>query len=140
MTSPLGRLVVYTHKIEEMAAFYGRHFGFEAVVRENDRIVELRPRSGGMSILLHPASKGQKAGQSLVKLVFDVADVEGFCAAAREQGLEFGPVHKADGYCFANGRDPSGNPVSVSSRAFKDQADNPVSGAASRVDLSRNCP
>ena len=118
MITPLGRLVVYTHKIEDMAAFYSRHFGFEAVLHDGDRIVELRPRDGGVAILLHPASKGQKAGQSLVKLVFDVTDVEGFCAAARDAGLVFGPVHNAGGYSFANARDPSGNSVSVSSRAF----------------------
>jgi catechol 2,3-dioxygenase-like lactoylglutathione lyase family enzyme len=118
VTTPLGRLVVYTRKMDEMAAFYCRHFGFEAVAREGDRIVELRPRDGGMTILLHPASKGQKIGQSLVKLVFDVEDVESFCATAHENGLVFGPEHKAGGYSFANARDPSGNPVSVSSRAF----------------------
>ncbi|TDH37928.1 VOC family protein [Pseudohoeflea suaedae] len=118
MNTPLGRLVVYTRKMEEMAAFYCRHFGFEAVVRDGDRIVELRPRDGGATILLHPASKGQKTGQSLVKLVFDVEDVESFCASARQSGLVFGPVHTAGGYSFANARDPSDNPISVSSRAF----------------------
>ena len=118
MNTPLGRLVVYTRKMEEMAAFYCRHFGFEAAVSEDDRILELRPPDGGMTILLHPASRGQKVGQSLVKLVFDVEDVESFCATARQSGLVFGPLHTADGYSFANARDPSDNPISVSSRAF----------------------
>lgn len=118
MNTPLGRLVVYTRKMEDMAAFYCRHFGFEAIAKDDDRIVELRPRNGGITLLLHPASKGQKIGQSLVKLVFDVEDVESFCATARQSGLVFGPLHTADGYSFANARDPSDNPISVSSRAF----------------------
>jgi len=101
-----------------MVEFYCRHFGFEEVRIEGDRIVELRPQAAGASILLHSAAKGQKEGQSLVKLVFDVMDVPTFCAEAKERGLVFGPVHDADGYSFANAKDPSNNSVSVSSRAF----------------------
>lgn len=118
MTFPLGRIVIYTKKIPEMVEFYSLHFGFEVVRLEDDRIVELRPAAGGAALLLHPASKGQKTGQSLVKLVFDVEDVEAFCRNAAKRGLVFGPVHRADGYVFANTKDPSGNSVSVSGRAF----------------------
>lgn len=118
MTTPVGRIIVYTRKIPEMTDFYCRHFGFAAHQRDDDRIVELRPASAGATILLHPAGKGQKQGQSVVKLVFDVEDVERFCRDARARGLDFGPVHRADGYSFANAKDPSGNPVSVSSRAY----------------------
>jgi hypothetical protein len=32
----------------------------------------------------------------------------------------FGAIHRVPDYEFANGKDPSGNSVSVSSRAFKD--------------------
>lgn len=118
MTAPLGRLIIYTRKIEAMIAFYSTYFGFEAIHREGNRIVELRQVEGGCPILLHPASKGQREGQSLVKLVFDVTDVEAFCAAAKARGLEFGAIHRADGYSFANVKDPSKNSVSVSSRAY----------------------
>ncbi|MEM6390531.1 MAG: VOC family protein [Pseudomonadota bacterium] len=116
--APLGRLVIYTHKIEEMAAFYARHFGFESVTLPGDRITELRAASGGASILLHPATARQKEGQAMIKLVFDVADVPAFCAQAAARGLRFGAIHQADGYVFANARDPGGNRVQVSSRAF----------------------
>lgn len=118
MNSPLGRLVIYTKKIEEMAAFYARHFGFTPFQAEGDRIIELCPREGGSAILLHPASVKQKEGQVLVKLVFDVEDVPAFCAGALENGLEFGKIHQAGGYVFANAKDPSGNSIQVSSRAF----------------------
>jgi len=53
-----------------------------------------------------------------VKLVFDVPDVDAFRRTARAKGLIFGKVHKADGYAFANAKDPSKNSVQVSSRAF----------------------
>lgn len=118
MTSPLGRLVIYTRKVDEMAAFYCLHFGFRVVRRDGDRIVELTPHDGGAAILLHPASRGQKQGQTLVKLVFDVKDVPAFCAASAQRGLAFGPIHDVDGYAFANAKDPSMNSIQVSSRAF----------------------
>ena len=104
-----------------MIEFYTRHFDYEQYQNSNDRIVELCPKSTGVSILLHPASKGQKEGQALVKLVFDIERVEKFHADAEEKGLKFGPVHKANGYVFANAKDPSGNSISISSRAFSSQ-------------------
>ena len=118
MAPSLGRLVIYTHKIDLMAEFYARHFGFSVERLAGDRLVELRPESSGSAILLHPAASKQKEGQVLVKLVFDVEDVAAFCAIARTNGLEFGTIHHADGYCFANAKDPSKNSIQVSSRAF----------------------
>ena len=117
--SVLNRVVLYVRSVEDSAAFYERFFGFEPQRQDGDRIVELKHPQGGVSLMLHPASKGQQIGQVLVKLVFDVEEVEAFCAATASQGLVFGPIHQADGYQFANARDPSENPVSVSSRAFR---------------------
>ena len=119
MTPGLGRIILYTRKPDEVAAFYATHFGYAPLRRPGDRILELRPPGdGGVALLLHPLGRGQKAGQVLVKLVFDVADVPGFCALAAERGLVFGAVHVAQGFQFANATDPAGNPVQVSSRAF----------------------
>lgn len=118
MPAHLGRLVVYTKKIELMVAFYCRHFGFEVLRLDGDRIVELVSQTGGANIMLHQVSEGRKEGQTLIKLVFDVEDVEAFCREAKTQGLDFGAIHRADGYSFANTKDPAKNSVSVSSRAF----------------------
>ncbi len=112
----LGALILYTKRMDDMIAFYTRHFGFSVQREEGDRIVELRPPPGGVPLLLHPAAAGQRAGQAQTKLVFAVEDVQAFCEAARSQGLEFGSIHAAAGYQFANAKDPSGNSVSVSSR------------------------
>jgi catechol 2,3-dioxygenase-like lactoylglutathione lyase family enzyme len=60
MAAPLGRIVIYTKKIEQMAQFYSRHFGFSLNRAEGDRILELTPQATGVSILLHPASAKQK--------------------------------------------------------------------------------
>lgn len=122
MRSGLGRIIVYTKRIPEMVDFYSEFFGFSAVQRPGDRLVELRPNGGGIFILLHPAAKGQKEGQALVKLVFDVEDVPEFLRLASKKGLVWGAIHQADGYVFANAKDPSGNSVSISSRAFMDRS------------------
>jgi predicted enzyme related to lactoylglutathione lyase len=122
MTPSLSRLILYTKHVPEMIDFYGGHFGYAARHIPNDRIVELVPPADGAVLLLHPAAKSQKEGQVLVKLVFDVEDVEAFCAEARSKGLEFGPIHRGEGYVFANAKDPSGNSVSISSRAFVTRA------------------
>ncbi|MEP0232383.1 VOC family protein [Roseibium sp.] len=116
---PLNRITLYVRDVEESARFYARHFGFEVLHEEGDRIVELTHPDGGASLMLHPAAKSQKMGQVLVKLVFDVEDVPAFCDARANAGLSFGSLHKGEGYVFANAKDPDKNSISVSSRAFR---------------------
>ena len=118
MHPPMNRLIIYTKKVDEMIDFYTRYFGFQVQRQDDDRIVELTPSAGGAALLLHPAGKAQKEGQVLIKLVFDVEDVQRFRVEAEAKGLKFGAVHKANGYVFANCKDPSKNSVSISSRAF----------------------
>ena len=101
-----------------MVAFYSNHFGYQAFVIDGDRIVELRRPDGGLILMLHPAGKGQKAGQALIKLAFDVKDVGDVRNTLIEAGIDVGPVHQADNYQFANLKDPAKNPVSISSRTF----------------------
>lgn len=119
MRTSVSQIVLYTKRIDDLIAFYQLHFGFEPKIREGDQIVELRHSSHGFRILLHPMGDKGIEGQNSVKLVFDVPDVELFCAFARQNGLNFGTVHEADGYSFANAKDPSKNSISVSSRAYR---------------------
>ena len=102
-----------------MAAFYVRHFSFEAKPDNDGRMINLVPKEGGALITLHPAAKSQRMGQVLVKLVFDVRDVSDFKTDAGQQGPKFGAIWKADGYEFANAKDPDCNSISISSRAFR---------------------
>ena len=116
----LGRILLYVRDIDAVAEFYALHFDFRIRRREGDRIVELECHGGtGSNIMLHPLGRGRKGGQTLAKLVFDVPDVGEFCARAAEDGLEFGRIHMAGGYEFANAKDPAGNSISISSRAFR---------------------
>lgn len=115
----LNRILLYVRDVEAVAEFYRQLFGFQVVRQPGDRIVELVPADGGASLMLHQAAKGQKAGQAVVKLVFDVEDVPAFCDRCAKMGLPFGPLHQADGYAFANSKDPAQNSISVSSRVFR---------------------
>jgi catechol 2,3-dioxygenase-like lactoylglutathione lyase family enzyme len=110
--------MLYVRNIEATRAFYERHFGFKCSVEPNDRVAELKSPNGGAILMIHQAAKSVKTGQVTVKLVFDVEDVEVFKKQCSTQGLDFGSTHNADGYSFANVKDPDGNSISISSRAF----------------------
>jgi predicted enzyme related to lactoylglutathione lyase len=116
---PISRIVLYAQDMGETIRFYEEHFGFVSTQQEGDRMVELAHPEGGVNLMIHKAGRGQRDGQSVVKLVFDVEDVENFHATCKRKGLAFGTLHRGDGYLFANARDPSNNPISISSRAFR---------------------
>jgi catechol 2,3-dioxygenase-like lactoylglutathione lyase family enzyme len=119
MGPPLNRILLYARNVRRSVEFYRRHFGFVLVDDDGGGVVELASGTGGASIMVHQAAKGVKLGQAGVKLVFDVQDIESFKVQCAAQGLEFGSTHQADGYAFANAKDPDRNSVSISSRAFR---------------------
>jgi hypothetical protein len=61
-----------------------------------------------------------------MKIVFAVSDVRRFIAERRNHGLEFGPIHGAKDYFFANAKDPAGNSISISDRAYRSKKHEPV--------------
>jgi len=123
MSIPLGTLIIYARDVHRSAEFYRKHFGFETSGEVVGGLIELKATNGGASLLIHPAAKSIKLGQVGVKLSFHVRDVEAFKKEAAARGLEFGPTHQANGYAFANAKDPDKNSVSISSRAYRDSSD-----------------
>ncbi|MCQ4629505.1 VOC family protein [Shinella sp. CPCC 100929] len=115
---PLTRILLYVRDVEETARFYTAPFGFEVHRADGDRIVELLDPRGGANLMLYPAAKSQKMGQSAVKLVFSVENVDAFCAESAVRGVPFGPIHRTASYDFANAKGPDGNSISVSSRGI----------------------
>ncbi|MFM0225644.1 VOC family protein [Paraburkholderia dipogonis] len=118
MHPTLNRILLYVKDVAKTCAFYERHFGFACQVDPDDRVVELVSPHGGAIIMVHQAGKAVKSGQVTVKLVFDIRDVEAFKEQCAKDGLQFGATHRADGYTFANAKDPDGNSISISSRGF----------------------
>lgn len=122
MNPLLNVIIVYARDMQRTAAFYERYFGFTTTGEVVEGLIELTAPTGGASILIHQAAKSVKLGQVGVKLSFSVPDVEAFKASSATLGLEFGSTHQANGYAFANAKDPDGNSVSISSRAFRTTA------------------
>ena len=119
METPLGTIVLYARDMRKTAAFYSEHFGFRTSGEVSEGLIDLQAPNGGAGILIHQAARSVKLGQVGVKLSFHVQDVIAFVAQAADRGLKFGAVHQANGYVFANAKDPDKNSVSVSSRAFR---------------------
>jgi predicted enzyme related to lactoylglutathione lyase len=115
----LATILIYARDVERSAAFYQNYFGFALSADQVSGLITLESPSGGARIALHPAAKSVKLGQVAVKLVFDVADIEAFKARSAERGLVFGSTHQADGYTFANTKDPDKNSIAISSRAYR---------------------
>jgi len=122
MTPVLGTIIIYARDMRASVAFYSKYFGFHTNGEVIDGLIEFINPSGGASLLIHQAAKSIKLGQAAIKLSFDVEDINNFILNARVKGLEFGPVHQANGYSFANVKDPDGNSVSISSRKFRNTA------------------
>jgi predicted enzyme related to lactoylglutathione lyase len=118
-TPLLNTIILYAKNMQKTCAFYQEYFGFVSTGEVLEGLIELDTPHGSTKILIHQAAKSVKTGQVTVKLVFDVEDIEGFKQKAAEKGLEFGSTHLANGYTFANAKDPDGNSVSISSRAFR---------------------
>jgi len=118
-TPSITRLVLYVKDIPRVAAFYQKHFGFYQLPLEAQGWTELVSSANGLTLSFLQLSKGQKAGQSCVKFVFDVEDVAASKDHYGESGLAFGPTHEAEGYQFSNARDPAGNLIQISNRRFK---------------------
>jgi len=115
----LNTIMIYAKDMKRTADFYKEHFGFHTSGDVVEGLIELTSQPSGTTLLIHQAAKSLKLGQASVKLVFSVKDIEGFKVKSAECGLVFGSIHQANGYEFANAKDPDKNTVSISSRAYR---------------------
>ena len=122
MSPVLNVIMIYAKDMKKSAAFYQTFFGFVSTGIVVEGLIELTSPNGGANILIHQAAKSLKLVHVGVKLVFAIQDVEGFKRKSAERGLEFGSAHHANGYSFANAKDPDKNSVSISNRAYRSEA------------------
>ena len=120
MQIKLNAVMIYARDMDKTADFYQRFFGL-ASSGKVEGLIELSSPDGGPLIVIHQAAKSVKLGQVGVKLVFAVEDVDAFKAKSAALGLTFGSTHQANGYAFANAKDPDKNTVSISSRAYRNR-------------------
>jgi catechol 2,3-dioxygenase-like lactoylglutathione lyase family enzyme len=119
MDAIFNSVVIYARDMQKTAEFYRKFFGFATTGQVVEGLIDLTSMNGGAHIRVHQAAKSIKLGQVGVKLGFAVRDVEAFKATSEKLGLEFGATHVANGYSFANAKDPDKNSVSISSRAYR---------------------
>jgi len=116
---PITRIALYVRNVPKIADFYSKHFGFIQDLSEMPGLLRLTSPSGGCYLALLQASKGHKIGQSCIKIIFDVEDIEAFKQKCLKDGLKFGSTHQCEGYAYSNARDPAKNLIQISSRPFK---------------------
>lgn len=114
----VSRILLYVRDPQKVADFYVRHFAFIRKPQVHDDLIEVVSSACAFSLLIHQASKGHRIGQSCIKIVFDVDDIEAFKKESAKNGLKFGVTYKGENYEFANARDPAKNPIQISRRAF----------------------
>lgn len=123
MQTPLNTILLYARNMQASAEFYQQYFGFISTGEIVEGLIELKSPHGGTHILIHQAAKSIKSGQVSVKLIFDVEDIETFKQESAAKGLQFGSTHQANGYSFANAKDPDKNSIAISSRAFRNNTE-----------------
>ncbi len=122
LVPPISRVALYVRDMPKIAAFYAKHFGFVAVFsRANDKAILTQP-GNGLRIVLLQASKGHIIGQSVVKIIFDVADVPAYKEHQARLGLKFGPISRGPDYQYSNARDPAKNLIQISDAFLVDDA------------------
>jgi catechol 2,3-dioxygenase-like lactoylglutathione lyase family enzyme len=106
----LARVILFTARMDEMAAFYGGVLGLKQVTDEKGW---KEFDAGGSRIALHsgPPSPGRKGP----KLAFFAKDVAAMRAKLTAKGARFGTVGGAP-FFLCNGKDPDGNPIQLSAR------------------------
>jgi catechol 2,3-dioxygenase-like lactoylglutathione lyase family enzyme len=119
MDAVFNSVVIYARNMQKTAEFYRKFFGFVTTGQVVDGLIDLTSPNGGAHLRVHQAAKSVKLGQVGVKLSFAVRDVEAFKAKSEKLGLKFGATHVANGYSFANAKDPDKNSVSISSRTYR---------------------
>ena len=107
----LSRIILFTANMEQMVAFYRRVLGLKLVT--NDKGWKTFD-AGSCEIALHGGAS--ETGARLPKLQFDVKDVAVAREALTARGAKMGKVSSRDGLDLCGGKDPDGNPFSLSNR------------------------
>lgn len=109
----LSRIVLYTSNMDAMAAFYRDVLGLKPMTKEKGWQTF---DAGGCEIALHGGKS--TLGARPPKLAFDVKDVPAAREALVERGAKMGKVSSDGTLTLCGGKDPDGNPFSLTNRTF----------------------
>ena len=106
------RIILFTRKMDAMTAFYRDVIGLKPAGRDEGWIDF---DSGACHIALHAG--GGVPGKRPPKICFHASDVAAARALLIKRGaIGLGAVHSTARFDMCDGKDPDGNPYSISSR------------------------
>lgn len=111
MELEIRRIVLFTSRMPQMAAFYRDVLGLRQIA-DNPGWKEFA--AGGCNIALHNGSS--EIGQRAPKMSFYARDVGASRALLIKRGAKLGKVRSGAGLDLCEGKDPDGNPFQLSSR------------------------
>jgi predicted enzyme related to lactoylglutathione lyase len=113
----LSRVIIFTSRMKEMSAFYGKQLG---LTRRIDPKIDpsewIEFGSGATRIALHKAGGQGKGSSCAHKLVFYAKDVAKARAALVRKKIKMGPIKKFGSLVMCDGNDPAGNRIQISNR------------------------
>jgi catechol-2,3-dioxygenase len=115
MNLNLIRVVLFVRDMPLMAVFYQQVLGLEPKICADDPKEWQEFHAGSLTIALH-LSDAPKPRRIATKLVFYCANVKTTKQQLEARGVKLGRIIKTEDFEFVNGKDPEGNPFSISSR------------------------
>ena len=109
------RVILFVQDVTKVSAFYCDVLRLPIKVSPDDPKAWLEFEAGACSIALHDGG-AESAGRRQPKIVFFAADVAQTRAELMTRGAKLGAVQDAGEFQFCDGKDPEGNPYSISSR------------------------
>jgi predicted enzyme related to lactoylglutathione lyase len=110
------RIILFVQDVTKVGAFYRDVLRLPIKVSPDDPKAWLEFEAGGCSIALHDGGAAS-AGRRQPKIVFFAENVAQTQAELMARGAKLGPVQDAGEFQFCDGKDPEGNPYSISSRS-----------------------
>jgi catechol 2,3-dioxygenase-like lactoylglutathione lyase family enzyme len=109
------RVILFVQDVTKVGAFYRDVLGLPVKVSPDDPKAWLEFDAGSCSIALHDGGI-PSAGRRQPKIVFYAEDVTQVRAELIARGAKLGAVQDAGEFQFCDGKDPEGNPYSISGR------------------------
>jgi catechol 2,3-dioxygenase-like lactoylglutathione lyase family enzyme len=115
MNLQIRRVVLFVQDVSKVGAFYRDVLGLPVKINPDDPKVWLEFEAGSCSVALHDGG-APASGRRQPKIVFYAEDVAQIRAELTARGAKLGAVQDAGEFQFCDGKDPEGNPYSISSR------------------------
>ena len=115
MKLQIRRVILFVQDVTKVGAFYRDVLGLPSKMSSDDSKAWLEFELGGCSIALH-ASGAPNVGRRQPKIIFYAEDVVQVRAEPMARGAKLGAIQDAGEFQFFDGKDPEGNPYSISSR------------------------